>query len=377
MQNMATFTAEKEDRGYFFFVGTNAELIKLMPVFVEFAKRGLVPYVIASGQNITLDEEILAVCNIDRVDLQLNSKSIAQTPLSLLRWFIKTAYKGTCLMPRFLRKAGVSRRTMIIHGDTLSTVLGALLGKLFRFRIAHIEAGLRSFQLTRPFPEEIDRRVASFLADISCCPNDWAAQNLASVRHEVISTGENTMIESLAIALKQVSTSNALEEIGSEPYFLFIVHRQENIYNRKLLVGLINAVLRESSVLKCVCILHGPTIEALKKRSIRTCLSQGNIVVLERQHFFKFAKILSGCEFILSDGGSNQEEAYYLGKPCLILRNETERTEGLGENAKLYKGNLREIRDFFDNYKQYKRECPQIDEKNSPSKIIVDRLVEQ
>ncbi len=64
-------------------------------------------------------------------DTRAISKSIAQTPLSLLRWFIKTAYKGTCLMPRFLRKAGVSRRTMIIHGDTLSTVLGALLGKLF------------------------------------------------------------------------------------------------------------------------------------------------------------------------------------------------------------------------------------------------------
>ena len=98
-----------------------------------------------------------------------------------------------------------------------------------------------------------------------------------------------------------------------------------------------------------------------------------SVTQISRQPYGVFANIMSKCEFMVTDGGSNQEEAYYLGKPCLILRNKTERIEGLGKNVVLAKGSKKIINKFMSDYKEYSFKSFKNSER--PSKIIVDYLV--
>src|SRR5581483_12192850 len=103
-------------------------------------------------------------------------------------------------------------------------------------------------------------------------------------------------------------------------------------------------------------VLHRLTKDFLNEQNLlKEIRANPHVVTVPRLPYFEFIKILSGSEFIATDGGSNQEEAYYLGKPCLILRNVTERVEGLGENALLAKGSNETMVNFVKNYKKYIR----------------------
>ena len=99
---------------------------------------------------------------------------------------------------------------------------------------------------------------------------------------------------------------------------------------------------------------------------------EGNIVFLDRQEYFDFIKLLSYSSFVITDGGSNQEELNYLGKPCLILRSFTERLEGVGENAEMYNGEPDMILSFADNASSYRREP--VHPSVSPTEIITETL---
>jgi len=120
--------------------------------------------------------------------------------------------------------------------------------------------------------------------------------------------------------------------------------------------------------------MHAPTIAVLEKKKLfKKLKASKNIILSERLPYIEFMKVLDRCEFIVTDGGSNQEEAYYFGKPCLILRSTTERIEGLGGNVVLSKNNFDSINDFFNNYKKYTSN--QIQLKERPGRIIVDALL--
>ncbi|MDD5448595.1 MAG: UDP-N-acetylglucosamine 2-epimerase, partial [Actinomycetota bacterium] len=227
---------------FHFFIGTNAELIKVMPVIREFKKHGIVPRIIASGQNKVLDEQLLRHASIDQIDLELSHVDIPQNPRSLFLWFVRTAFKGYWLMRDYVNRGEPYKNTLIVHGDTISTVMGALLGKLLHFEVAHIEAGLRSFNLLRPFPEELDRTITSHLADVHFCSNDWAMNNLEKSRGRKINTRFNTLLESIQIALNSDTQKEIPSLRQADKYFIFVVHRQENIYNRLFLEQIIAKV---------------------------------------------------------------------------------------------------------------------------------------
>jgi UDP-N-acetylglucosamine 2-epimerase (non-hydrolysing) len=118
--------------------------------------------------------------------------------------------------------------------------------------------------------------------------------------------------------------------------------------------------------------LHPPTKKQIEKQGLENELKKNqNIELRPRYDYFEFIKLINNSEFVISDGGSNQEECYYLGKPCLLLRNKTERNEGLGENVVLSKFNDEVIEDFTKNYKKFRTKM--ITKKGSPSKVIVKK----
>ncbi|AVS64543.1 hypothetical protein C8245_01540 [Paracidovorax avenae] len=164
-------------KNIYFFIGTTAELIKMMPVMQVCWRRGIPFQLVASGQNDIRHSELLALVGKKAPDLVLFEGEIRKSAVSLLLWFFRTLLRSVGRLRRHMRQLPGSN-VVVVHGDTVSTVMGALLAKVLRTDVAHVEAGLRSFNYLHPFPEEIDRVITSRLADIHFCPNDWSMRNL-------------------------------------------------------------------------------------------------------------------------------------------------------------------------------------------------------
>jgi len=354
----------KNSPQYCFFVGTRAELIKLLPVFHAFEKRNIPFTFISSGQN-ELSKELLGNTHID---IQLHEKILFPHMFWVIVWFFQTMLRGFFIINKRIKPS--ERGTMLIHGDTISSLMGALLGRALGFKIAHIEAGLRSFNMTSPFPEEIDRFIISKLTTYHFCPNKWACDNLKKTRGIKINTLQNTLWEQYQRASKKkIALPNSIHK----PYFLFVIHRQENLYNKELVTSLVSEIVKQSDQLNAVFILHEPTKIALIQYNLLDTLKKNkNVILLARQDYYLFSKIIENSQCMVTDGGSNQEESYYMGKPCLILRKVTERIEGLGGNVLLSNNEPNTIHNFFDNYKKYSTK-PLVSWAK-PSEIIVDYL---
>lgn len=351
----------------YLFLGTIAELIKVFPLIQRLAEENIKFGILASNQNNLNNSDLVPFIK-NFQPIQVSDPPKSQSITGLIFWFLKSLFKSTIRMSKIIRKDDI----LIVHGDTLSSVLGAISGKILGIKVIHLEAGLRSFNLLRPFPEEICRRLTSLLSDVALCPNDWAMNNIKS-NITKINTLQNTLYESCKFALQSTPKQEIIQNLPPKPYFIFVTHRQENIYNKKIIKKLIEIAIKTSEKMNCVFILHSSTKSVLEKLNILEKLKQAkNIYIFERIPYITFTHIIKDSEFIITDGGSNQEETYYLGKPCLILRKETERIEGLGKNAVLSKLDFSVIENFISNYTNYKH--PPLHEEVYPSKIIVEFL---
>jgi UDP-N-acetylglucosamine 2-epimerase (non-hydrolysing) len=253
-------------------------------------------------------------------------------------------------------------------------VLGALIGKFFNIKVAHIESGLRSFNFFNPFPEEINRVITFNLTDYYFAPNDWAVDNLKKFKGKKFNTDKNTLYDSLKLAIKNEDRVEL--EIPTCKYVVISVHRFENIFDSNRLKDIVKILNEISKKFYLIFILHLPTLKNLKKFNLIDELdSNKNIELKKRMDYFSFIKLIYHAEFIISDGGSNQEECYYLNKPCLLLRNKTERIEGLGENVLLSNYKKEKINYFVKNYTNMVNN--KIKEDFNPSKKIVDILIKE
>jgi UDP-N-acetylglucosamine 2-epimerase (non-hydrolysing) len=359
----------------YFFVGTTAELIKVMPVMRACADGGLPFVLVASGQNDIRGSELLPFCGKERADVVLHEGPIRKSAAGLLAWFLRTFLRSSWRLRGLLSRHRRGEAVMVVHGDTVSTVMGAMLARLYGLRVAHVEAGLRSFDYLHPFPEEIDRVITSRLADLHLCPNAWAVGNLAARRGRKIDTGHNTLLDALALANAQPVVPQVLRELGARPYFVFVMHRQENLLNSSLARTLVETVIAQSRRHHCVFILHHLTEVALEEMGLAQRVhSQPTITAVRRLPYMEFMQVLAGCEYVVTDGGSNQEECYYLGKPCLVLRKVTERTEGLGANVMLSGLDFARIDEFLRDPVRYRR--PPVMPRQSPSHIVAEALRE-
>lgn len=350
---------------YLFFIGTQAEFIKLLPVMVEMERRHLKFGIIASGQNNLKDIDIFSSLKHKKIDIEVNHQPKKQNIISLLTWWFVTFWKGMFVF----NKQKFNNVTLIVHGDTISTLLGAVLGKLFHVRVAHIEAGLRSNDFLNPFPEEINRVLVSRLVDYHFCQNIWSLKNLNRVKGKKVNTKCNTLQESLEIAVKQRNSPLPIKE----KYFIFILHRQENLINTTKTKQIIDEITKNKHKLMCIFVLHGNTKQFLIDHDLYNLLKNNRrIKLLDKVPYFSFISLLRKAEFLITDGGSNQEESSYLGLPTLILRQKTERTEGLNHNVVLGGNDLIKIRDFVNNHDQYRYPVQKISFR--PSHIIVDTL---
>lgn len=219
---------------------------------------------------------------------------------------------------------------VLVHGDTSTTFVTALACFYLQIPVGHVEAGLRTFNLKSPFPEEFNRQVVGLVAKLNFSPTFQAKQYLLNEGKDASSifvTG-NTAIDSLNYTIKKDYNHDLFDWVGKDKLILITAHRRENL--GKPMVNMFKAILRvmeEFPNLKAVYPIHMNP----KVREVADEILGGNdrIKIIEPLEVVDFHNFINKSHLIVTDSGGIQEEAPSLGKPVLVMRDTTERPEGV------------------------------------------------
>ncbi|MCR8913683.1 hypothetical protein FDP08_05975 [Marinobacter panjinensis] len=349
------------------FIGTKAQLIKMAPIMKALRERDIPYNFIHSGQHQETMSDILEDFGLPGPDSYIvdgpDIKVKAQVPKWIHLCEKRTRRSSDCWVGRSKRCSDI----VLVHGDTLSTLVGALAAKRMGFKCGHIESGLRSFNIFHPFPEELVRLMTFRLADVLYCPDDASISNVASYGKRVVHTHGNTMLDATRLAVTMSRHSDRSD------YGIASIHRYENIFHAERFRWIVEAVIEISRNHKILFIMHPPTEQRLRSNGLYERLdAEPGIELRKRLSYFEFAGFLAQAKFLITDGGSNQEESSYLGLPCLVMRKGTERREGIGKNVVLSNYSKEIVRDFFAKLENYR--TPISLSHTSPSEIIVNDL---
>jgi UDP-N-acetylglucosamine 2-epimerase len=210
------------------------------------------------------------------------------------------------------------------------------------------------------------------LADRLFAPNPGAMRNLERMglgQRSILLPG-NTNRDILALAIER-----GARPVSDLPaiYGVATVHRVESIYNRRSLEQSVAIVLRAHETTPMIWVEHPPTHKRLLAYGLHERLQRANVRLLPLQPHDTFVNLLRGARLLMTDGGSIQEEAFYLGVPCLLLRRATEREEGLGENVVLSRLDSTTVEEFLRNVDRYRRPESFVNA-DSPSRALADSL---
>lgn len=354
-------------------LGTRAQLIKMAPVILELESRGWPLQLIMTGQHKETMDQLLADFHIRTRPLSLYNGPEVTSIGRVIPWFVRCLWRLLRNPQRYFPDSD-SPGVVLVHGDTFSTLLGALAGKLTGQRVGHVESGLRSFRIFHPFPEELTRLAVFRIADIAFCPDDWAASNLKGYRAKVVDTQGNTLIDALRLALGQVKPLPAASPDGM--FGVVSLHRFENIFQRDRLQGILEMIEEAARRYSLVFVMHPATRRNLEKFGLYERLATNpNFHLWPRMGYFEFVTLIRRAAFVITDGGSNQEELSYLGKPTLLMRQATERQEGLGRNVVLSGFDRSRVVEFLDGLPKSGVIENSIAH-NSPSRVIADALAD-
>jgi len=317
-----------------FVFGTRPEAIKLAPVIRAFERDPRFSVRVAvTGQHREMLDQVLEVFGIrPHYDFDLMKRH--QTPGDIVTGVLHH------LDPVLDKEAP---DVVIVHGDTITTFAGALAAFFRKIPVAHVEAGLRTDDPYDPFPEEMDRRLTGVLASVHLAPTPRARENLVreNVSPERIYLTGNTVIDAL---LETVSADYTFQDPELEAVvrsggriLLVTTHRRENLGEpmRRIYLAF-KALAREFDDIEIVFAVH----KNPKVREIAAEMLAGveRIRLIEPPGYKEFVHLLAASTLVLTDSGGLQEEAPSLGKPVLVLRETTERPEGIAAGTAIRVG---------------------------------------
>lgn len=348
-----------------FCYGTTAEAIKLAPLMTRLEARG-VPY----EQWLTLQQAGTVLAALPDLGIREPDQVLAvgrsgrplHGPVDVLVWLARIA--GWAVRHRrLLRSRRRGRDVVIVHGDTMTSVVGAVLARLAGVDCAHVEAGLRSGNWRHPFPEELDRRVVGRIATLHYAPNDVAAAHLRG-RATVVVTHGNTVVDAV------LDHADDAAAPSGDPYCVVLLHRFELLGNPTLVRQTLDLVVTRSPH-RVVMVVDDLARHALADELAR--VARPGLEVVDKMPHARFTALLAGAAFVVTDSGGVQEETAMLGVPTLVHRRATERSEGLGANVLLSGWDLAVVETFLQGFETYRRdrEHPAV----SPSDVVVDDLV--
>lgn len=347
-------------------VGTRAQLIKMAPIINEMERRQLKNVVLMTGQHRETMAELIADFKIRTPIEWLYDGPEVSAISRTVTWVLAVAPRLRRRV-RALIESSVAESIVVVHGDTFSTLLGAAVARSLGAAVAHVESGLRSERLAHPFPEELTRRLVFRLTDIAFCPGRWAFANMQKYRLERVDTNTNTLRDALDFALASESKSD-----GDE-YGICSIHRFENIFNRARLVKIVQLIEIAAATCPLIFVLHPATRKRLESTGLLSAMAKNpRIRFVDRMGYVQFIGRVRNARFVITDGGGNQEELSYLGIPTLLMREATERQEGLGGMTVLSRYDEAVVRAFLADIPASRGAPGPLD--GSPSKVIVDRL---
>lgn len=348
-----------------FVIGTSAEAIKVAPLARRLNALGSNyecwltmqhgPRLIETLDNLSFQGPRIVIPNGNAGKSLKNSKDAIKWLFSVNSWFVRNYFQTRA-------KLKTRKSIIVVHGDTLTTVIGTIFAKLLGVPSAHIEAGLRSGDWRNPFPEELDRRIAGIFSTVDYVPTQEAIENLSRKRNVVFTHG-NTAIDAVLDGMKLPQ----LEQ--SSRYAVCLLHRFELLSNPELVRQTLQVLENQSSV-KVRLFLDEYSGNVI--RPIIANMNSVNIVPEFKLPYTEFVSVLAQSEFVVTDSGGIQAEAALLGVPTLIHRMTTEQFEGLGKNIELSKWDILVLKRFVANYLKF-RKPPQTPE-FSPTKIILEDL---
>lgn len=319
--------------------GTTGELIKLAPLLHRMERRGTRAVTVCTGQQPEQIPVMLRDFGLRQPDYWLarghGGRDLAR-PAEVPRWMAQVARGFLRARPALRRARGTGRPLVLVHGDTFTTVLGALIGRAVGATVAHLEGGLRSGDWRNPFPEEVNRRITSRIATVHFAPGAWAAGNLRRaplVRGRIVDTGANTIRDSLEMARGMELAVAAPDE----PFGLVSIHRFELLNDRPAFRAFVELLRAASRRVPLLFIDHPVTAGAIGAAGLADRFDD-RLRRIPRQRYFPFLALLRRSAFLLTDSGGSQEECAQLGHPCLVHRAVTERRDGLQGGAVVLSG---------------------------------------
>lgn len=301
--------------------GTRPEAIKMCPLVEELKKSSKFETIVCvTGQHREMLQQVLDVFSIvPDYDLDIMKEG-------------QTLYSITTTILEKIKPILENERPdiVLVHGDTTTTFATSLAAFYSSTKIGHVEAGLRTYNLQSPFPEEFNRQAVSIVSDFNFAPTEQAKRNLLqeSKKEATIFVTGNTAIDALRTTITESYTHPILEWVGDSKLILLTAHRRENLgVPMENMFRAVKRVLAEHNDVKILYPIHkNPKVREIAHKIFG---NENRIKLIEPLEVIDFHNFMKRSYMILTDSGGVQEEAPSLGKPVLVMRDTTERPEGV------------------------------------------------
>ncbi len=302
--------------------GTRPEAIKMAPLVLELQKHPdkIESVVTVTAQHRQMLDQVLETFQI-KPDYDLNIMKERQTLIDVTT----NALHG---LDEVMKDAQPD--IVLVHGDTSTTFVGSLAAFYNQIAIGHVEAGLRTGNKYSPYPEEMNRQLTGVMADLHFAPTEMSRDNLLkeNKKNETIYITGNTAIDALKTTVRENYSHPVLEKIGDSRIILLTAHRRENLGQpMRNMFRAIKRLLQDHEDVQVIYPVHlNPAVREVADEILG---DDPRIHLIEPLEVFDFHNFAARSYMILTDSGGIQEEAPSLGKPVLVLRDTTERPEGI------------------------------------------------
>ena len=301
--------------------GTRPEAIKMAPLVKELESRDEIESIVCvTAQHREMLDQVLNAFKIEP-DYDLNIMQSGQTLVDITSRALKKIDEVIKIAKPDL---------VLVHGDTTTTLAGSLAAFYNQVSVGHVEAGLRTYNKYSPFPEEVNRQCTGIIADMHFAPTEVAKENLLRENKslENIYVTGNTAIDALKTTINENYSNEIINKLKDDKIILLTAHRRENLGTpMKNMFRAIKRIVDEFDDVQVVYPVHlNPLVKEAANEVLGDCEKVHLINPLEVLDFHNF---LNKSHIIMTDSGGIQEEAPSLGKPVLVLRDTTERPEGV------------------------------------------------
>lgn len=301
--------------------GTRPEAIKMCPLVNELKKRGTLDTVVCiTGQHQQMVKPILDTFKIEP-DYNLSIMKEQQTLFDITINILER-------IKEVLRQEKPD--VVLVHGDTSTTFAVSLACFYLQIPVGHVEAGLRTYNIYSPYPEEFNRQAVSIISKYHFAPTELARQNLIKEGKgtESIYVTGNTAIDALETTVQKEYWHPLFEWVGNSRLIMITAHRRENLGEpMKNMFRAIRRVIEEHADVKAIYPIHMNPV--IRKMADSVLCGEERIRIIDPLDVIDFHNFLARSYMVLTDSGGIQEEAPSLGKPVLVMRDTTERPEGI------------------------------------------------